>query len=100
MNKSNNSQIININSESISSLLITNKDINTIKPNEQKLEDKSKTEACNNNNNPATQNDDEKDEIIGKLQEICKKYKTVFEPDDLADFENIIQTLKTNLSDD
>jgi hypothetical protein len=43
--------------------------------------------------------DEEKFQIVNRLEEICKKYKTLMDPEDNADFENIVDTLKTNLSD-
>jgi hypothetical protein len=38
-------------------------------------------------------------EVLNRLVMIFNKYKTVFEPDDFADFETILDTLKSNISD-
>jgi hypothetical protein len=51
--------------------------------------------------NPQTEKsvDDEKFQIVNRLDEICKKYKNLMEPEDNTDFENIVDTLKANLID-
>ena len=38
-------------------------------------------------------------QIVNRLEEIYKKYKHAFEADDSADFETILENLKSNLSD-
>lgn len=43
--------------------------------------------------------DDTKTQIVTRLEDIYKKYKNIFEPDDSTDFEIIIETLKNNLLD-
>lgn len=55
-----------------------------------------KTQKSENTINNETENNKE---LVNRLEMIFIKYKNIFEPDDLADFETIIDTLKSNLND-
>jgi hypothetical protein len=67
------------------------------------IEKVTTTTLSENNTNPNTPSnnkiDDDRYHIIGKLEDLCKKYKSIMEPEDNADFENIVEMLKANLSD-
>jgi hypothetical protein len=61
--------------------------------------DKRSVSAKRNSNENVNSEDQEKYQIVNRLEEICKKYKNLMDPEDNADFENIVETLKSNLSD-
>ena len=47
----------------------------------------------------ATKENDEKYQIVNRLEELFIKYKNIFDTEDSIDFETIIETLKSNLAD-
>jgi hypothetical protein len=90
INKSTSNNILDtsniIKNENLSNCLThanSSPEINNLKP-----------ELTINNEQP-----DINTEVLNRLVMIFNKYKTVFEPDDLADFQTILDTLKSNLSD-
>ena len=46
-----------------------------------------------------TKENDEKYQIVNRLEELYLKYKNIFDPEDSIDFETIIETLKSNLAE-
>ena len=46
-----------------------------------------------------TKENDEKYQIVNRLEELYVKYKNIFDTEDSIDFETIIETLKTNLAE-
>ncbi len=106
----------NANESTISSLFkINNHSINSTKSkltnNEEKIEKEFKenernektitsiAEETDNKPNNDNNDDDINTQVITRLEELYNKYKNVLEPDDSADFETIIETLKSNMTD-
>ena len=95
MNNQNNLSKLSSSSSLDNNLVIKNKET----PNSDINADfQSNVNAnVNTNSNTFSQTEDENSQILNRLEEIYKKYKTRFDETDATDFEIILETLKNNL---